>query len=589
MKRLLQLLLFTLLIPATVFSLVTPSNNFEIEGIVTDNTNIKTYDKHHPFLGLFGAGFADPTNKNASFASYYDFCKDHGDGNGVELGDFNNDSDTPLANNPKHNFKMLVEAIENSSANIITDGVSITLNPEITTTNLETVFDTWRAAHDCDKYFTHVVGIGRNNYTLSTDNTSQVDDKPYQKVNFNIGGNKVRYLYCYTNSLDRDRDIALFLSQDNTNSFLGKIDDRNSGDGMLHDILLNFLSVGNAEDEDTIASNDTSSFYLNIQGVTFPETPGLDSATDTAYNDLITNSAVENSGLGHYCKEIHDMHDVPAQTNAGNIETCIKNHVSAVLDGSGAADGICSNERCGDRTIGSTNVKGLVENDIYIFPDFGYCSNDSDLDGFLSLGNEYNWGEFTATNMVPYANVPDVCPDNAQSTTELPTWFENGNPTNTRRQCDQPTGFLATAESATPSYQFQATVTGNVVTLARTTTQSTELKELQISSENSQISIVGKNGADNTVIIQASTSPLSISENAGQTSSYCYLVKGNASNLTDQYLIKVSATGSTQGLIETFKQIDAEQETYKALTLNNDGEAFLGTEILTKGQGCSLE
>ena len=115
MKQVLHSLFILLLLPVSVFSLFNSTDNFEIEGIVTNNgddvfSNIQAYDKHHPFLGLFGAGFANTGNNNTAFTSYYDFCKDHGDGTGVDLGSFTNTSTDPLANNPKHNFKLLLNA-----------------------------------------------------------------------------------------------------------------------------------------------------------------------------------------------------------------------------------------------------------------------------------------------------------------------------------------------------------------------------------------------------------------------------------------------------------------------------------------------
>ena len=155
---------------------------------------------------------------------------------------------------------------------------------------------------------------------------------------------------------------------------------------------------------------------------------------------------------------------MPLKTNASNIETCIKNHVAAVLDGSGETNGICNNGMCDDRTIVGTTVKGGLEANIYTFPEFGYCSNDTDLDGFITVENTYNWGEFTNENMVPYANVPDVCPDDGSITNAMPRWFEVGNPTSIQNSCSQPQGFVATEEEATLSYQFQTTTSGNVVT-----------------------------------------------------------------------------------------------------------------------------
>ena len=597
MKQVLHSLFILLLLPVSVFSLFNSTDNFEIEGIVTNNgddvfSNIQAYDKHHPFLGLFGAGFANTGNNNTAFTSYYDFCKDHGDGTGVDLGSFTNTSTDPLANNPKHNFKLLLNASNSASINVVNvDDETVEIRAaDLNEENLTRVFDAWKDAHKCDRYFLETsLGFGTIVYTLSTANTAEVTGKPYQRIAFTVGtDDKVRYLYCYNNDNELNRDIALFLSQDNTANFLTKLETSNAN-AMLESILFNFLSAGQSETDTSFATEDTASFYLNIQGVTFPETPFNGSIEDGGYNALITHLGVENSGLGYYCKQIHDMHADAAQTNASNIETCIKNHVAAVLDGSGETNGICNNGMCDDRTIVGTTVKGGLEANIYTFPEFGYCSNDTDLDGFITVENTYNWGEFTNENMVPYANVPDVCPDDGSITNAIPRWFEVGNPTSIQNSCSQPQGFVATEEEATPSYQFQTTTSGNVVTLARETTQETEFKELQISSVNSQVSIQGTSGSDRLVLVQSGTSPFSTSSTDGQVENYCFLVKGNASNLTGNYLITVAATGASQGIMRTFKQIDSEQETYKELTLNRDGTTSLAANILTRSNGCSLE
>ncbi len=656
MKYLLQSLFILLMVPVTAFSLLSPTNNIEIEGIVSNNANIQDYDKHHPFFGLFGAGFANPTDKNAAFTSYYDFCKDHGDGTAVDLGDFEQGSNQPIDGNPKHNFKLLVSELDVTALTVQNgdDEIEFTAN-EFQATELDTLFNAWKEAHKCDQYFNEEVSIFSKTYTIATENTQQITGKPYQRVEFDVGfDTKVRYLYCYDdNNLNKlDRDIALFLNQENTRNLLAIIrDDATNDRELLDKLLFNFLKVGNSEDLTTIVEANTSYYYLNIQGVTFPITPLSGDVVDTAYNDLITSSSIENSGLGHYCKEIRDMHTDAAQTNAGNIETCIKNHVSAVLAGNGAADGICSSEFCADRTISSTTVKGGLEtvgtDEIYTFPEFGYCSNDIDRDGFITFDNRYNWGEFTAANMVPYTSVPDVCPQNEQSTTELPTWFQIGNPENTRESCSQPDGFVATAEAAreaggdqanggqtggdqanggqtggdqangrqtggdqanrgqtaggqaaggrqtpTPTFDFSTTVTNGSVVVSRNVEVANQLAQLTLRNSNDVITVDARRSDDAAAtFIHGATPVLTRAVTNGAVTQYCVKLKPNQTNLAQEYLLIIPATGTNQGVITTTKVIDDEPLTVQAIQLNDDGSVVNGAQLVQRNENlpCSFE
>ena len=240
MKQLLKSICLVLLVPVSVFSLFNSTNNFEIEGFSSDNSIIQDYDKHHPFLGLFGAGFANTGNNNTAFTSYYDFCKDHGDGAGVDLGGFTNTSTDPLANNPKHNFKLLLNASNSAEVNVVNAaGETVEIRAaDLNEENLTRVFDAWKDAHKCDRYFLESQELfGPLTYTLSTANTVEVTGKPYQRIAFTVGtDDKVRYLYRYNNDNELNRDIALFLSQDNTANFLTKLETSNAN-AMLESII----------------------------------------------------------------------------------------------------------------------------------------------------------------------------------------------------------------------------------------------------------------------------------------------------------------------------------------------------------------
>ena len=234
-------------------------------------------------------------------------------------------------------------------------------------------------------------------------------------------------------------------------------------------------------------------------------------------------------------------------------------------------------------------VTGSVSNNIYRIPSFAYCSNDADFDGHLTVdGLTYNWGVFNAVSDVPFEQVSDICPEEASLTTTTNIWFEDtdgdgfGNPLVSTRNCNTvaPEGYVATK-----SFTLGAVLADGVVTVARDPVLSGRVKQLAITSANSQIQIEASLSTDDIIFIQDETTPLQVSRNdADAITKYCLRVKGNSASLVEQYMLIIPATGEKEGIIQSTVIIDSDPLTVQEISLDNDGDIVEGA-TLTQVEG----
>ena len=589
-------------------------NPFDIKQLTTDQEGVSIYDKHHPFLGLFGAGYANltPEQSKDAFTEYYNFCKANGNGVGADLGDFDEDG------TPKNNFKKILAAVlietknpvgtykvegkEIASANANDGGHNSLVNEA----NLSDIFNSWKNAFLCDQgYFKIAQGFTDRSLSITTDNMSIIDanGNKYKKI---VAEGESHYLYCYDNETLLNRDLSLFLSKSNADNIISRsnIDNAERSTVTLEALFFSPVTL----DNDRSNRIEGMSFYVhNIQALEF-----YNSVTDNSIEELINNRDLSKSGLGYYCGEIHALHNTENDnaTNKGSIETCIKSHVSAVIDGAGFEDGICAGTHCDNVTIDSTTVKGTKDgNGVYDFSSFKYCSNDNDFDGAIVLGGAHNWGTFDNSNDIPDSNTIDACPTIA-ALQETKTFFviNDGN-VETRDSCTKVDGDFDTREEAQAVvdkaaadkaaaeqeeavvFEFSAINEENSVVIKRNQSNTNKIKELRISSENSTLNINGISGTE-TALVKVPGSSLQVSkDDQNKITAYCFMVKGNSSNLTKNYLLRIPAVGDNKGVIETYEEIDSDELEYQRLSLSTKG-AIERSKILKREKNstdCSIQ
>lgn len=465
------------------------ANPLDVAILPTTSSDIEEVEKHHPFFGLFGAGYTNYSAEEivasgGSFTEYYDFCKDHG--NGSDLA-----ADLNIA---KTHFREIINLLQSNTPGgtkvpinnfIISDNVFFTTplniqnNSDLTEDQINALFDSWRDKFFCDKGYSFeliVIPTSRTYEAMSSENIVQVGSfDRHTDTNEDPAHHYWRYCYTTAEEAKLDRDIILFLSESNTEKIKAKISasGENSLTAFLQVLLFDPVTLDLALNN-FVALDGLSFYKFRIQPFSLA---GFTQDTNVAsrYNALAANSDLEESGLGYFCEQIYTLHNnAENAANKTDIETCIKDHVTAVVATANAhPTGICADNKCDTVVFGDgptalsaaeglitdVNIRaGFVLNNIYSFPSFAYCSNDDDFDGFITVEGTYNWGTFDAAGDVPFANVGDVCPTSNAGTTSVPTWFRDvdgdghGDPAVSQTGCTQPgADFVLTNTDICPS------------------------------------------------------------------------------------------------------------------------------------------
>ena len=100
-------------------------------------------------------------------------------------------------------------------------------------------------------------------------------------------------------------------------------------------------------DFDFIRTEDGLSFYkFNIQPLSFPAATD-DTGTIADYEALMVDAEKAKSGLGYYCEQIRVLHTgTQNSNNKTEIESCVKEHVEAMVTDASHTSGICSDGQC---------------------------------------------------------------------------------------------------------------------------------------------------------------------------------------------------------------------------------------------------